>query len=306
MDSPNNHKSASDRHDSVREYSLQDVARMVNNVNLDEEIVVVDGWHPAHGAFPTPMRVNAMLIILCTRGSGHVGIDLREYEVKEDTLVVIQPKNYIHLSEYEPDSEANIVACSKHVVEDVLPKLTDLFPLLLHHRTEPVTYLTTEESAAIKRYFRFLHEIMCEPSTPFLQRKVMCILQASLFEMMDIHHRRQQSPSYARSRKEEIMARFIISVSENFRAHREVLWYAQKLCISSKHLSAVAKETSGRTAGEWIENYVTMEAKMLLKTTDLTIQQISAQLNFANQSFFGKYFKNQTGMSPTDYRRENA
>lgn len=69
---------------------------------------------------------------------------------------------------------------------------------------------------------------------------------------------------------------------------------------------SLRKRGGNGTAGEWIENYVTMEAKMLLKTTDLTIQQISAQLNFANQSFFGKYFKNQTGMSPTDYRRENA
>lgn len=294
------------RQEDVKEYSLQDMARKVNNVNLNEEIVAVKGWHPGRGVIASPIRVNALLIILCTRGSGRIGIDLREYDVKENTLIVIQPKNYISLSKYEPGSEANIVACSIHVVEDVLPKLTDLLPLLLHHRTAPVSYLTAEESESINNFFQFLHEQLQKERTPFVQRKVMCLLQASLFEMMDIQHRRQGDTLFTRSRKEEIMARFIISVSENFRAHREVNWYAQKLCITSKHLSAVAKETSGRTAGEWIESYVTMEAKMLLKTTDLTIQQISAQLNFANQSFFGKYFKHQTGMSPTAYRRANA
>lgn len=102
------------------------------------------------------------------------------------------------------------------------------------------------------------------------------------------------------------MAKFIIAVSESFRERREVSWYAERLCITPKHLSAVCKETSGRTAGEWIESYVTMEAKVLLKSTDMTIQEIAAKLNFANQSFFGKYFKHQTGLSPTAYRRENS
>ncbi len=64
------------------------------------------------------------------------------------------------------------------------------------------------------------------------------------------------------------------------------------------------KEISGRTAGDWIENYVIMEAKVLLKTTDMTIQEIAVYLNFANQSFFGKYFKHHTGSSPSNYRKE--
>ena len=101
------------------------------------------------------------------------------------------------------------------------------------------------------------------------------------------------------------MAKFILAVSEHFRTHRQVNYYANKLCISAKHLSSVVKEISGRTAGEWIENYVTMEAKVLLRTTDMTIQEIATNLNFLNQSFFGKYFKHITGVSPTAYRKAN-
>lgn len=102
------------------------------------------------------------------------------------------------------------------------------------------------------------------------------------------------------------MAKFILAVSENFRENRQVNYYADRLCITSKHLSSVVKEISGSTAGEWIENYVTMEAKVLLRTTDLTIQQIATKLNFNNQSFFGKYFRHITGMSPTAYRKQNS
>lgn len=289
--------------EAVKEFSLQDVARKVNNVNLDEEIVEVEDWCPGRSEMPVPARVNALLIILCTHGKGRIGIDLKEYEVEKDTLLVIQPKNYIYLIDYDEDARANIVACSGHVVEDVLPKLTDLLPLLIHHRTEPVTHLNEEESGNLNVFYRFLRTNLTGPRTPFLQRKVLCVLQAALFEMMDMHHARSKEAIFRRTRKEEIMAKFILAVSEDFREHREVSYYAERLCITPKHLSAVAKETSGRTAGEWIEGYVTMEAKVLLKSTDLTVQEVAARLNFANQSFFGKYFKHQTGMSPSAYRR---
>ena len=124
-----------------------------------------------------------------------------------------------------------------------------------------------------------------------------------MFEMLDIHAAMHTPPLQVKSRKEEIMARFILLISENFREHRQVSFYSDQMCISAKHLSSVVKELSTFTAGEWIERYVTVEAKVLLRTTDLTIQEIATRLNFTNQSFFGKYFRHQTGMSPSAYRK---
>lgn len=91
-------------------------------------------------------------------------------------------------------------------------------------------------------------------------------------------------------------------LEENFKRERAVAFYAGKLFVTPKHLSAVLKEVSDKTAGEWIDQRVILEAKVLLRSTGLNIQEISAMLNFANQSFFGKYFRHLTGMSPRDYR----
>ena len=104
-------------------------------------------------------------------------------------------------------------------------------------------------------------------------------------------------------RKEDVFYRFLLLVEANYQKERSVNFYAEKLSITPKHLSAVAKETSGHTAGEWIDSYVILEAKLLLHNSELTIQEISTKLNFANQSFFGKYFKHHTGMSPRSYRQ---
>ena len=74
--------------------------------------------------------------------------------------------------------------------------------------------------------------------------------------------------------------------------------------MTPKYLSLLVKNVSNRTAGEWIDNYVVLEAKALLSSSTLSIQEISDRLNFTNQSFFGKYFKQHVGISPTEYRKK--
>lgn len=286
--------------------TLRQIAKNVNSDKLDEDILVFDHDIKFVAEDIFPLRVDALLIVLCTAGTGIIGIDLREYEIRKNTLIVIQPKNYIYLSDYSEDFRCSAVACSNHVVEDVLPKLTDILPLLMHHRTEPVSYLTDTDAQGISKFYDFLRNKLRGPKTPFLKQKILCVLQAALYEMMDINLRNNTEIETQRTRKEEIMAKFILAVSEHFRNERQVSFYAHKLCITPKHLSSVVKEISGRTASDWIENYVVMEAKVLLKTTDMTIQEIAVYLNFANQSFFGKYFKHHTGVAPTSYRKTHT
>ena len=84
---------------------------------------------------------------------------------------------------------------------------------------------------------------------------------------------------------------------------RRLNFYADKLCLTPKYMSTIIRQTSGKTAGNWIDDYVLLEAKALLKSTNMTIQQISDELNFPSQSFFGKYFKRLTGVSPKEYKK---
>lgn len=103
-----------------------------------------------------------------------------------------------------------------------------------------------------------------------------------------------------KSRKEYIFERFYESLVESYQSERSVKFYADQLCLTPKHLSGVVKEVSGKTVGEWIDELVILEAKALLNSSSMNIQEIADRLNFANQSFFGKYFKHYTGMSLKD------
>lgn len=283
---------------------LHEIAGKVEATGLPDEVLVFDSPYSFDSSELSPLRINALLITLCRSGKARIGIDLKEYEVEEDTIIVIQPRNYFYVKDSSADFRCATVACSRHIVEDVLPKLTDVLPLLLHHRVEPVRKLSPADASDMLFFYEFLYKQLSGPRTQFMRQKVLCILQASLYEMMDINLANSPEDTTPRSRKEEIMARFILSVGEDFRKERQVAYYARKLCITPKHLSSVVKDLSGRTAGDWIENYVVLEAKVLLKTTDLTVQEIALQLNFANQSFFGKYFKHHTGLSPSAFRKQ--
>ena len=89
---------------------------------------------------------------------------------------------------------------------------------------------------------------------------------------------------------------------QNYNKTRNVAWYAEKLKISNIHLCTTVKKVTGNTCVEIISHMVIMDAKSQLKSTNIPIQEISNSLNFANTSFFGKYFKRYVGMSPLAYR----
>lgn len=105
-----------------------------------------------------------------------------------------------------------------------------------------------------------------------------------------------------KSRQQQIFERFIKDVNQHFFIERNVYSYAERLCITPKYLSAVVRQVSGKSANDWINEYVILEAKALLRLKNNTIKDVSNKLNFPNQSFFAKYFKQHTGLTPKQYR----
>lgn len=282
--------------------SITTLSQSITTVNIDRDMVITTLTDPYHGE-QFPVRFDGLVIALVLEGEAEVSIDSRNYSLRPGSLLVIHPRNYTD-SAQGTDMKLAVVACSHHLVEKVLPALTDLTPLLLYHRVSPVTDLNEEDRTRILEFFRFMYNQMhSEPDSPFKRKKMLALLQGCLFEMMDIELRGANANSNVKNRSEEIFSRFLLLVSEYFQNRRTVAYYADRLCITPKHLSAVVKKLSGRTAGDWIENYVVSEAKVLLRTTDIPVQEIASRLGFPNQSFFGKYFKHHTDLSPTDYRR---
>ena len=161
--------------------SLQDVAAHVNNVNFDEEVVVFDSFTEINRPKELPFQVDALIIVLCTRGGGRIGIDLREYDIKENSLIVIEPQNYIFLVDLNPDFTASVVACSRRVVEEVLPKLTDMLPLIMQNRAEPVSNLSPDEADSLACFYSLIKNKLSQPSSLFLKNMVKVFLKTMIY-----------------------------------------------------------------------------------------------------------------------------
>lgn len=129
-------------------------------------------------------------------------------------------------------------------------------------------------------YMQVFYYCMCQAMTPYVE----------------------QQDAVRGTRKKEIFDRFIEVLRENYTSQRAIGFYADRLCMTPKYLSQVVHSVSGRHAGDWIRDYVILEAKALLKSGRYSVQQVSDMLNFANQSFFGAYFKRSVGCSPSAYR----
>lgn len=105
------------------------------------------------------------------------------------------------------------------------------------------------------------------------------------------------------TRQERILETFLSLLRDNYRQHRAINWYADKMCFSPRYLSREITSAIGRSPLALIEDYVCTEAKALLRTTNMTVSQIADSLNFESQSLFGKYFHRVVGMSPLAYRK---
>ena len=125
-----------------------------------------------------------------------------------------------------------------------------------------------------------------------------------LEDMEGMKIRVQESDNRKQSRADTIFTQFIHLVEKNFRHERKVGWYAEQLCITPKYLSETVKSVSTRTPNEWIDSYVTLELRVLLKTTTKSVKEIAEEMNFPNQSFLGKFFREHVGVSPTLYRKQ--
>ena len=160
--------------------------------------------------------------------------------------------------------------------------------------------LTDESYARFLNYLDLIEAKVQPPSSRSSEivRSFINILVNEIDEI--ISH--DDSPKHQKSRNDQLLFEFKVLVSENYHDHRQLSFYADKLNVTPKHLSSVIKQASGRTANEWINEMILLEAQVLLKNHDLSIAQIAEILSFTDTSHFGKFFKKRTGEGPSAYR----
>lgn len=255
--------------------------------------------------FRYPCRIDALIIGLCTEGEAELSINLKSFRLRRNSLFIYTPKNIIeHRSVDLFHNE--MLAVTPEFMQRINIDIKRMMPLLLRYGDHPCIELSEEESRLLRSFIAQVDREINGPDTPFSQNVVDSLISATIYKMCDIlsHHIEQQPEQETpiRSRNEYYFKEFMRLLGEHYKVERSVAFYAQRLCITPKYLTTLIKRVSGKSVSEWIDAYVILEAKTLLKSSNMSIQEIAYYLNFPNQSFFGCYFKRHAGLSPSQYK----
>ena len=258
--------------------------------------------------FRFPCRIDAFIIGVGTEGETSVSFNLHEFRLKKDSMFIFTPKNILQVNSQQY-FKADVIAISPDFMRRINIDIKNMIPLFLKFVENPTLALTPEESRSMRGMIAQIERETRGPETHFSFDIVSGLIAATIYKVGDImYHYLAEHPegqNNSHNRAEEYFKQFTHLLGEHFREERSVGFYARQLCITPKYLTTLIKRISGQSVSEWIDNYVILEAKTLLKYSTMSIQEIAYYLNFPNQSFFGSYFKRNTGMSPSQYKAQN-
>lgn len=250
-------------------------------------------------------QVGFLVLSICTSGEAHFTIMGEEFVMRKNDLVILFGDQMFKNVKVSDDFHAPTVLMSRTYAQDCLVGLNYLWPYLIYVMANPVIHLNDNEFEWVLSCLHLLEQRVGQSNkSRFLRETVVSLTRAFYFEVCSLLDKRTPvGQSTRQSRSYVIFDQFIRLVSAHFKKERSVEWYSNEMCLTPKHLSEVVKSVSGKTAGQWITLFVMIETKTLLHDSSLSIKEIALAMNFSNQSFLGKYFKNIAGMSPSDYRK---
>lgn len=255
--------------------------------------------------FRIPSRLNALIIGVGTEGETSLTSNLQEFRLKKDSLFIFSPK---HILQVQSNNrfKAHLIVIAPDFLKRINIDTKRMTPLFLQFGSLPCMELTHAESQSLRSFISMVEQELKGSETDFSSEIIGGLIAATIYKVGDIlthyltEHPEVDSPIH--NRAEEYFRQFTELLGEHYKHERSVGFYARQLCITPKYLTTLIKRISGKSVSEWIDNYVILEAKTLLKYSNMSVQEIAYYLNFPNQSFFGSYFKRNAGMSPSQYK----
>ena len=255
--------------------------------------------------FRFPSRLDAFIIGVGTEGETSLTSNLQEFRLKKNSLFIFNPKDILQVQSNDR-FKAHLIVITPDFLKRINIDTKRMMPLFLQFGSLPCMELTHAESQSLRSFISMVEQELKGSETDFSSVIIGGLIAATIYKVGDIlthyltEHPEVDSPIH--NRAEEYFRQFTELLGEHYKHERSVGFYARQLCITPKYLTTLIKRISGKSVSEWIDNYVILEAKTLLKYSNMSVQEIAYYLNFPNQSFFGSYFKRNAGMSPSQYK----
>lgn len=289
-------------------FNLLDMTIMPDNgsaIALNDKLLIMDSLHSHDVVLDMPgfidrfpMKLATSCLVVVVSGRVNFSVNFSDLEATANTCLFIAEGTIVEKAVF--DAQARVILLSFN--QRNMPALAQLSVNRLLNVQAKLLHLQGEHITMLCEVYRILRTTLIEPA--FANNRdetaASCLnLMASIIgQGFDKQPQLEAKPS----RQDEIVARFLECVHENYREHRELSFYADKLRLSLKYMSHVIHGQTRRHPSQWIKDYVILDAKTMLRSGHYTVQQVAEELHFPNQSFFGKYFKEAVGVSPKKWK----
>ena len=257
-----------------------------------------------------PVRFDGYIIFYLKKGHFSVDVNLHTFEVREHSLMINVPGNIVKVSQYDEEHidqlDLVFVLISKEFMSGIQFDFGKVFQDGLNLLHNPCIILDDFQMAVANDYMNLARKLIGAPFS-YKRETIGSLLTSLTYLAADVWSKqvdeaRKLALDPHSTRSNQVFERFLTLVSEHHNVERGVAFYADQLCLTPKYLSKLVKTASGRSAPDWIDSFVILEAKNLLKYSDLPIKEVVYRLHFPNPSVFHKFFKAHTGLTPMQYR----
>lgn len=250
--------------------------------------------------FKTPSKVPGCIFLLCFQGTCTITVHLTQYTMKKGTLLILMPDLYFQVLEQSEDCKFIFAGFATELVRSssLFSKSIEYTPFIYE---KPVMQLEKKGYKLMYDYIRIIIKAKYIYNNIITQEQAALTFTQLILGLGNLI-KNGKSVNQQYNRNQEIVKELVRTVVMNYQTERNVSFYAEKMHLSPQHLSTTIKKITGKTLTDIISSFIINDAKAKLKSTEMTIQEIAYSLNFPDISFFGKYFKRYTGMSPKQYR----
>ena len=247
------------------------------------------------------IKVDVDTIIFCRKGTANIEIDLIPYEIVANTQLIIIAGSIVHNISNSDDFKISYITFKHEVYDEATAQLEPSFTFFL--KEYPCVQLGEKRINKMNYLVEAMADFYYEKTNCFRIKIFKNNIQSFLLDVYDKTRTLFKiDKSEEVGRREELFIKFIHLIHKYCPQQREVGFYAGKLYITSRYLSSITQNVADKSAKYIIDKHAIQRIKIMLKYSNMSIQDISYELNFPDQSFFSRYFKKHTGMSPLEYR----
>ena len=245
-----------------------------------------------------------MFMGVCTDGVASITVNGRKRIASRNNVMLITDESVVDNINFSPDFDGIGFFLSYKMLQEILKDIQNMSGLFLLTHNYSIFEITPDELETLHLYLGQMRKRIATPHRRYSLEVVRLLILTMIAEMREALERIVQGrePEDRQSRAERIFVQYIQLVEKHYKEQRQVQWYAAQMELSPKYLCEAISAVSRRSPNEWIDKFVTTEIRNRLRYTNKRISEIAAEMHFPTQSFFGKYFKDNVGVSPSDYR----